>query len=64
MLLYCAVCRPMYIGSKEDEHTEFGEEMQEHLEDLLYVRALAISLPTRPLMFVCLVCLSVLGVQC
>lgn len=31
--------RPMYIGSREDEHTEFAEEMQEHLEDLLYVNA-------------------------
>ena len=29
--------RPMYIGSREGEHTEFGEELQEHLETLLYV---------------------------
>lgn len=29
----------MYIGSKEDEHLELGELLQEHIEDLLYVSA-------------------------
>lgn len=46
----------MYIGSREDEHTEFGEEMKEHLEDLLYVwlyillaaKGLLTSLPPPP----------------
>lgn len=28
----------MYIGSREDEHQENAEDLQEHLEGLLYVR--------------------------
>lgn len=43
-----ATCRPMYIGSKEEEHLELAEDLQEHLEGLLYV-----SLTAQPLYIAC-----------
>ncbi len=43
--------RPMYIGSREEDHTEFAYELQEHLEDLLYVCCHDSHVPTPVIIF-------------